>query len=135
MAESKIIKTEDLMELAAIDGDYNLPRVKAWQEAAEAEIISFTGFNINTATYKEEDVSGFIAVAKLYLQERVREMFLAPNYENTRGIDSLKIRLSLIVDEIDYKEEKPEPPAAPLMWGEAAIFSWGEVSNIDWERA
>jgi hypothetical protein len=87
------------MELSAIDGAYNLPRVKAWQVAAEAEISSFTGIELNSLNHCNHKTKEFIAVCKLYLQERVRELFLAPNYE-PRGIDNLKIRLSLISDEI-----------------------------------
>jgi hypothetical protein len=99
MGTSKIISAEDLMDLAAIDGAYNLPRVKSWQDAAESEIISFTGLDFNNIDLCSAKTSEFYSVCKVYLQERVRELFLAPNYE-PRGIDNLKIRLSLIADEI-----------------------------------
>ncbi len=100
--QSKFISTEDLMELTAIDGDYNFPRVCAWQESAEAEIKNFTGFNIDAAgtDLENEKIKEFVSVAKIFIQERVREYFLAPNYE-PRGIDGLKIRLSLIVDDMN----------------------------------
>jgi len=97
--QSIYMDTQELMELTAIDGEYNLPRVRMWQEAAESEIKSFTGFNVYDSTvYLGNDlVIDFINVARIFIQERVRESFLAPNYI-ARGIDSLKIRLSLMVE-------------------------------------
>jgi len=100
----KFIELDDLMDLAAIDGDYNKPRVEAWQNAAEAEIRSFTSFDINATRLCDADLTEFIAVARVYIQERVRENFLSPNYQNDRGIMALKIRLSLLADELLERE-------------------------------
>ena len=96
---SRIIEIDELMDLAAIDGDFNQGRVKSWQDAAEAEIISFTGLDFDDRKYPDSKISMFLDVARVFVQERVRENFLAPNYV-ARGIDGLKIRLSLMADEL-----------------------------------
>lgn len=97
---SKIISAEELADLAAIDGEYNFSRVELWKQSAEAELINLTGFNHNTTELSKSQLSGYFAVAREYLQERARTNFLAPNYNNERGIFQLEMRLSLMADEL-----------------------------------
>jgi len=97
--QSKIIGISELMELCAIDGEQHRPRIEAWAASAESEIKNFTNFDFDTTTIPEDKLKIFVSVATIYLQERVREYFLAPSYES-RAIEGLKIRLGLIAKDL-----------------------------------
>lgn len=76
--------TDELMDMASIDGSYNEGRVAAWRSAGIATIENATGYSVEKDTVNTDaDIEPFINVANIYLQEYARSNYLAPNYPTT----------------------------------------------------